>query len=1108
MKQNLTVLLLLCASLAWCQVQIQNISVENQKNPIGLDVKQPRFSWQLVSPKRNVMQTAYEVRVSDDAATLAKATVWSSGQVKSDQSVFVPYGGPALKSGSKYYWQVRVWDNAGKASAWSEAGTWQMGLLQPADWKAKWIKAGHTEDTTTRPSPYFRKSFSSSKKVVSATAYITAQGLYEAFINGKRVGDAYLTPGWTSYNQRLQYQVYDVTALLAAGDNAVGVALGSGWYRGFIGFSGQHNFYGNEIALLFQLEIKYTDGTSEVIVSDESWKSSTGSIVSSEIYHGETIDARKDKKNWNTAGFDDTGWSAVKIKANNSVNLVGTNNEPIRKKETFKAVKLIRTPKGEQVIDFGQNLVGWVQVKAKGKPSDEIRLYHAEVLDKAGNFYTENLRPAKQQNVYILKGDGEELFEPHFTFQGFRYIKVEGYPGEINLANFTAVALYSDMKPAGQFTSSHPLVNQLQHNIQWGQRGNFLDVPTDCPQRDERLGWTGDAQAFSRTATFNFDVHNFFSKWLKDVALDQVEGSVPFVVPNVLGARASGSAGWADAATIIPWNMYLAYGDKRILEEQYESMKAWVGFMERNSTNDLWNKGFHFGDWLFYRPFDDNDGRSAVTDKYLIAQCFFAHSTELVAKTAEVLGKNDDAVRYHELLKKVKDAFVREYVTPGGRLVSSTQTAYVLALNFDMLPEQHRKAVAEKLVDNVRSYGNHLTTGFLGTPYLCHVLSRFGYTDVAYTLLLQETYPSWLYPVKMGATTIWERWDGIKPDSTFQTPGMNSFNHYAYGAIGDWMYRVMTGIDTEESAPGYKGIVIKPHLNGRFTFASSEYNTLYGLIKSSWKTEGNKNVFEISIPGNTTATLHLPVSGADIILEGGKVLAQAKDIQVVGSDAGYVTMKVGPGNYKFEVPTDWANFKKYADANRSLMPLNPSENRVVFMGNSITEGWSRVDPSFFEGKPYINRGISGQTTPQMVLRFKPDVIDLKPKVVVILAGINDIAGNTGPMTLEQTRDNIIAMAQMANANGIKVVLSSVLPAYDFPWRPGLQPAEKVVALNKMIKEYAEKNKFGYIDYFSVMADERNALRNGLGDDGVHPNLAGYKIMAPLAEKAIAEALKK
>jgi len=464
------------------------------------------------------------------------------------------------------------------------------------------------------------------------------------------------------------------------------------------------------------------------------------------------------------------------------------------------------------------------------------------------------------------------------------------------------VALYSDMKPTGEFSSSNPLINQLQHNIQWGQRGNFLDVPTDCPQRDERLGWTGDAQAFSRTAAFNFGVQNFFSKWLKDVAADQQpNGSVPFVIPNVLGPGAGGATGWADVATIIPWNMYLAYGDKTILENQYNSMKAWVGYMEKSSKNYLWNTGFHFGDWLFYRPFDDNDGRSAVTDKYLIAQCFFANSVQIMINTARVLNKKEDEVRYSELLKNVKDAFIKEYSTPSGRLVSGTQTAYVLALNFDMLPEDQRAQAADRLVQNIKSYGNHLTTGFLGTPYLCHVLTRFDHADVAYTLLMQDTYPSWLYPVKMGATTIWERWDGIKPDSTFETPSMNSFNHYAYGAIGDWMYRAIAGLDTYSDKPGYKHIKIQPHIGGGLTQASASLHTRYGKLSSGWKMESGKSSFDIEIPANTIGDVYLPASSASDISEGDKPLSSVMDISVKETKEQYVKLELGSGVYHFSV---------------------------------------------------------------------------------------------------------------------------------------------------------------------------------------------------------------
>lgn len=882
---------------AFCQLGVKHLLCEDLDNPISIDVANPRFSWQLVTDKRNTLQTAYEIKVN---ASPGGGAVWESGKVNSDMSIYVPYGGAALKSAHKYNWQVRVWDNNGNASPWSEVGSFQMGMLQPSDWKAKWIESTITDDSVNTPAILFRRQFNSPKKVQTAIAYITTHGMYEAHINGKRVGDAYLTPGWTSYAKRLQYQAYDVKALLDNGANSVGITVGSGWFRTPLGWVTNKELYGRKLALLFQLEITFTDGSHTTISSDENWKSSNGAIRSSEMYNGEIYNANEDKKGWGLATYTERDWKAVNAIDYPKNILVATYNQPVRKHETFPALRMFTTPAGERVIDFGQNLVGWVQVKVTGQPGSQIIISHAEVLDKKGNFYTENLRAAKAQNVYVLKGGREEIFEPHFTFQGFRYIKIEGNVEDLKPGNFTAVALYSDMPVTGKFSCSHPLLNQLQHNIQWGQKGNFLDVPTDCPQRDERLGWTGDAQAFSRTATYNMDVHNFFLKWLKDVAADQgADGRVPFVVPNILGPTAGGSTGWADVATIIPWNVYLAFGDKKVLEDQYASMKRWVSFMQNKSKGYLWNTGFHFGDWLFYRPFDDNDGRSAVTDKFLIAQCFFAHSTQLVINAAQVLGKTDDVASYTDLLKHIKEAFVQEYMTPNGRLVSGTQTAYVLALNFDMLPESLRMQAAQRLADNVKDYDNHLTTGFLGTPYLCHVLSRFGFDDVSYKLLLQETYPSWLYPVKMGATTIWERWDGQKPDSTFQTPGMNSFNHYAYGAIGDWMYRVMAGLDTYSEGPGYKKIKIQPHLGGNITYANADLNTGYGTAAVHWKKDNGIFTMDVTIPANTTARVYLPASASDHLKEGEKNVSEVSGIKVIGKEGTYVLVEVGSGTYHF-----------------------------------------------------------------------------------------------------------------------------------------------------------------------------------------------------------------
>lgn len=858
-KSFLLALLIMPASNSFAQqLATTDLTVEHLHNPLSIDAAAPRLSWKITSTKKNTRQTAYDIRVGTDKKGLisGKGIVWQ-GSAQSDQSVLVAYAGPALQSKTRYYWQVRVKDNHGNTSRWSDIQFWQTGL-KAADWTARWITV-NGRDTSAR-SPLFRKQFPLKKQIRAALVYVTAKGLYELHINGQRVGDDYFTPGWTSYKNHLQYQVYEVTTALKKGENAIGVTLGNGWYKGRIGFNGQRNFYGDTRALLLQLEIEYTDGSRESINTNDSWKVSYGAIMASDIYDGEIYDARMEKTGWSAANYtEDDTWTNVRLLEKGPEQLVGMSGPTVKKHETFKALKIFKTPKGETVVDFGQNLVGWVILKTKGPAGTKITLSHAEVLDKEGNFYTTNLRSAKAQTTYILKENTEQTFEPHFTFQGFRYAKVEGYPGELTTADLTAVALYSDMAITGKFSTSHPLLNQLQHNIQWGQKGNFLDVPTDCPQRDERLGWTGDAQAFANTAAYNMDVAGFFTKWLKDLQADQrADGLVPHVIPNVLSANDGASTGWADVSTIIPWNMYMAYGDKGILEAQYESMQKWVGYMTSKAKDNLWNTGFHFGDWLFYRPDDDNDGKAAVTDKYLIAQAFYAHSVQLLINAARVLGKTADVNKYMPLLNDIKEAFIKEYMTPNGRLVSSTQTAYVLALQFDMLPESLRTSAADRLVTNIKRYGNHLTTGFLGTPYLCHVLTRFGHTDVAYTLLMQESYPSWLYPVKMGATTIWERWDGIKPNGSFQTPDMNSYNHYAYGAIGDWMYRNITGINGDTLVPGYKKIHITPKPGGGITHASGELNTPYGWVTSSWKIENSLFKLDVRIPANTSAIVVLP----------------------------------------------------------------------------------------------------------------------------------------------------------------------------------------------------------------------------------------------------------
>ncbi len=853
---------------AFAKTQVQKLVTEYLENPIGIDVSKPRFSWQIISDGQNVKQSAFEIRVADSPQNLNKksALIWTSGKVESDKSVNVEYGGSPLKSMEKAYWQVRVWDNNNKVTDWSEPAFWEMGILESETWKANWIAFGNEiEKVGSKPSQYFRKEFQVKKKVKSARVYVTSLGLYQLYINGKKVSDDLFTPGWTTYNKRLQYQTYDVAAMLNE-KNSIGAIVGDGWFRGSIA---KNLCYGEKLALLLQLQIIYTDGSSETIITDKSWKVNTGAILESDIYNGEIYDARLEMKGWTNTGFDAGKWEDVSIIDHSKEILVAQRGVPVKAIEEINPVKLITTPKGEVVMDMGQNMVGWVRLKVQGEKGDRITLKFAEVLDKEGNFYMENLRAAKCTDTYILKGEGEEIWEPKFTFHGFRFVKLEGFTQTPKLDQITGVVIHSAMNPTGSFSCSDPMINQLQHNIQWGQKGNFLDVPTDCPQRDERLGWTGDAQVFAPTAAFNFDVAAFYTKWLKDLAADQLEnGKVPDVIPDVRAGR-GGSTAWADAALIVPWTMYLAYGDKRILEEQYASMKKWVEYMETRAGEDyLWTNDGHYGDWLAFAS-TSSSYTGATTEKDLIATAYFKYSSGLLSEIAEIIGNNEDAEKYADLSGKIKKAFVSEFVTPAGRLISPTQTAYSLALAFDLLPENLIPKAAKYLADDVKKMG-HLTTGFVGTPLLCKTLSNQGYDDLAFMLLNRKEYPSWLYPITQGATTIWERWDGQKPDGTFQTVGMNSFNHYAYGAIGEWLYTHVAGIEIDKENPGYKHFVLAPHPGGGLTNAEAEFESMFGKIKSAWKIDGGNFIYDVEIPANTTATVVLPDSKEPKELGSGK----------------------------------------------------------------------------------------------------------------------------------------------------------------------------------------------------------------------------------------------
>ncbi|HEY5218720.1 MAG TPA: family 78 glycoside hydrolase catalytic domain [Gemmatimonadaceae bacterium] len=889
-------------------VSVAGLRAEYLNNPIGIGVGRSRLSWRLVSDVRNTVQSAYEIQVATSEADLARGAhlVWDSGKHISHESVFAQYGGPTGTSATRYYWHVRVWTAAGDASAWSSPAYWEIGLLHPSDWTAKWIgTAPAPNDTGETPSPLLRHSFQLHGHVRSARLYVTSLGLNNVYLNGARVGDAEFTPGWTSYHNRLQYQIYDVTAMLRDGSNALGAMLGDGWYRGYLGFDHARNLYGEHRALLLQLAVSYDDGRTERVVSNGSWKTVDGPVRSSDIYDGETYDARLDHAGWTTARYDDANWSPVTVMEAPAAELVAPVAPSVRRVAELKPISIRVSPNGETVFDLGQNFTGWARLAVRGPAGTAITMRFAEVLDKDSNIYTGNLRLAKQTDRYIMKGGGTEVYEPHFTYHGFRYVAVRGLPAAADSSTITGIALSSDLGQTGTFVTSDSMLNQLQHNIEWGQRSNFLGVPTDCPQRDERLGWTGDAQVFARTAAFNMDVDGFFANWLADAAIDQhPDGSLPWVIPNPMGGDSTdkaGTAGWGDAATIVPWTMYLAYGDSSLLARQYSSMRAWVDFEARQTGADhIWRPGWRFGDWLAYHSTDAGyPGATTGTD--LISTAYLAHSADLLARAAHILGNSADAAKYTTLFHTERAAFDHEFVSPAGRVGESTQTAYALALRFDLLPDSLVATAGARLVNDVRMHDGHLTTGFLGTPNILDALASTGHLDAAYELLLQRTYPSWLYPITRGATTMWERWDGIEPDGTFEDPSMNSFNHYAFGAVGDWMYRTIGGIDVDAAAPGYEHSIIAPNPGGGLTSARTSLETRYGTLASAWTLRDGVFTLDATVPPNSWSTVTLWHTTIGAVQESGRPLAGDVGVRSVRQQGANVVVEVGSGAYRFVV---------------------------------------------------------------------------------------------------------------------------------------------------------------------------------------------------------------
>lgn len=892
-----------CADVADSGVSVKELRCEYRINPQGIDVVRPRLSWILESSQRGQpspsegrgqMQIAYQVLVADSEGKLKKnqGDLWDTGKVNSDESIHVVYAGKNLKSRMRCFWKVRVWDKDGRVSAWSEPAFWTMGLLERSDAKAGWIgldKVPRQKDSELHlpPPPYLRKAFLVDRPVKRAVVYASALGLYELHINGKRIGDDYFTPGWTDYLARVYYQSYDVTNLLSRGGNAIGAILADGWYAGYLGFGKKREHYGSEPRLFVQLEIEYADGGRETVVSDKSWKAGYGPHLEADFLMGESYDARKEMPGWDTAGFDDSGWEAVALTDKVEGKVQSYPGVTVQETQQIKPVKLIEPKKGTYVFDMGQNFAGWVRLKVKGKAGTKVVLRFAEMLNPDGTIYTKNLRKARCTDTYILAGKGEEIWQPSFTYHGFRYVEVTGYPGKPSLDAITGIVVHSDTPAVGSFECSNPMVNQLWRNIVWSQRSNFIEVPTDCPQRDERLGWTGDAQIFIRTATYNMDVAAFFTKWLVDLEDAQTkEGAFPDVAPHKV-AMGSGVAAWGDAGVICPWTIYQVYGDRRVIERHYESMKKWIAYLQKNSKN-LLRPAHGYGDWVSIR---------SNTPKDVIATAYFAYSTRLLSKMAAAIGKDEDAKKYETLFQQIKDAFNKAYVSDDARIKGETQTCYCLGLYFDLLGDNEREPAVKYLVEDLRKRDWHLSTGFVGLSYLLPTLTQTGHLDIAYRLLNNKTFPSWGYSIKNGATTIWERWDGWTEEKGFQNPGMNSFNHYAFGSVGRWLFGTVAGIDTD--GPGYKRIIIRPRPGGGFNYAKASYKSIHGKIVSDWKIKGRTFTLNVTVPANTTATVYVPARDAESVTEGGRPAVKSKGVRFLRMEAGAAVYEVNSGNYAF-----------------------------------------------------------------------------------------------------------------------------------------------------------------------------------------------------------------
>ncbi len=1053
-----------------------DLRCEYGRNPTAIGETQPRLSWlvETAPEQRAVTQGAYEVLVAGTQETLDKdqGDLWDSGKVPSAQSVSVLYGGRELNSTRSCFWKVKLWDQQGAGSPWSAPATWTMGLLQPADWQAKWIgfeapvadsdspsatlkrfekldadswvwangsrpgdqppgkvylrkvvrlpsdrdltkaafllaaddsfklyvnghKAGEgstwknasvldvggrlqpganalaiealnggdnptpagvighlvvifasgdpmvvpvdeswqtsrkagdhwtgtgfdaadwkpasvvgkfgdspwgritaSVDAMT-PAPYFRKTFTVSKEVARAMVFASALGVYELHLNGGPVSNDALSPGWTDYHKRVHYFGYDVTTRLKQGENAIGAILGDGWYSGYLAFTGKRHYYGDKPRLRVQLLIEYRDGSKEVIGTDDSWKASTGPILEGDLLMGCVYDARKELGGWDAPGYSDAAWQPAAVDDKVQANLEAHPGSPIRPEAELPARKLTEPKPGVYVFDLGQNMVGWARVKLQGKAGQKIVVRHAEMLNPDGTLYTTNLRAAKATDTYYLTDGPKRVFQPYFTFHGFQYVELTGLDYKPELEDVAGVPAHSDLPRTGWFECSEPLVNKLILNSLWGQKGNFLDVPTDCPQRDERAGWTGDAQVFMKTACLNLDAPGFYTKWLLDLCDDsqRADGAFGDVAPHI-SIVGFGNTGWSDSGPVCNWRMYEMYGDTRVVDRHYEELVKYMGYLDKTSKG-LVRGTFAYGDWLRLAGPQHSEA---------IGTAYYFYIARLMSKMADALGKKEDAMKYRDLAEEIRGVFVKTFIKDDGRIVDAKgetgQTFYALAFGLGLVPEDRKTQVAGQFVASIRKQDDHLATGFLGTPFVLFALQKAGHPELAYKLLLNKTYPSWLQQVIWGSTTMWERWDGWRPDKGFQDPGMNSFNHYWLGCVSEWLFTQAAGIDTD--GPGFQRISLRPEIvkpEAGFSWVKAAYHSIRGTIASDWKLDADRFDWSVTVPGNSTATVYVPASKAADVTEGGKPASDAPGVKFLRQDGDRAVFEIGSGHYSFQ----------------------------------------------------------------------------------------------------------------------------------------------------------------------------------------------------------------